>query len=98
MGDVVAISTGSHHTMAIKKDGSLWGWGWNSSGQLGDGVPFSSQIAPVRIMENVVAVDAGAFHTVAVKIDGSLWTWGTNFAEQMIRETFVQLPLKLWMM
>ena len=67
------------HTLAIKSDGTLWAWGWNGAGQLGDGTQVA-KYSPVRIgtENNWVSVKAGAEHTVALKADGSLWAWGSN--------------------
>ena len=82
MDNVVAVSTSdptaSAHTMAITTDGSLWAWGSNGRGQLGDGTKEDRR-SPVHIMDNVSSVSAGnTYTTIAVKTDGSLWGWGAN--------------------
>ena len=75
MNDVVAVSTSHSNTMAIRADGSLWGWGGNWFGQVGTGTS-EHQTSPTRIMDNVTAVSAGGLHTMAIRSDGSLWGWG----------------------
>jgi len=77
LSDVVAVSAGGHHNMAIRSDGSLWAWGRNELGQVGDGTT-EARMAPVRIMDNVRAVSAGQEHTMAIRDDGSLWAWGSS--------------------
>lgn len=74
------ISAGHAHTVALKKDGSLWAWGWNSSGQLGDGSNID-RYSPVRVGTgtNWSSISAGDSHTVALRTDGSIWAWGSNF-------------------
>ena len=79
------IAAGWDHTVMVKADGSLWAWGWNQSGQLGDGSPTNrlpafDNFVPVRIgPENSwTSIATGYFHTVALKSDGSLWAWGNN--------------------
>jgi len=78
MDDVVAVSTGGEHTMAITSDGILWGWGSNRFGQLGDGTTSESH-SPVQIMDDVAFVSTGYRHTIAVTSDGVLWAWGSNW-------------------
>jgi alpha-tubulin suppressor-like RCC1 family protein len=79
------VSGGSYHTLAIKTDGTLWGWGRNSSGQLGDGTR-DQRIAPAQeaLQSNTWrAVAAGHYHNAAIRTDGTLWTWGRNSDGQL---------------
>lgn len=73
-------AAGTHHSAAIKTDGSLWTWGANGFGQLGDGIlPDASNVpGPVGTATNWQSIDLGWGHTVALKEDGSLWVWGYN--------------------
>jgi len=71
------LAGGASHSLAIKTDGSLWGWGWNGYGQLGDGTT-DDRSTPVQALTGVAAVAAGGSHTLAIKTDGSLWAWGNN--------------------
>jgi len=82
MDDVVAVSTGNNYTMAITADGSLWAWGRNWGGQLGDGTTIDRP-SPVWIANSVTAVSVGGSHTMAITIDGSLWAWGSNWNGQL---------------
>jgi alpha-tubulin suppressor-like RCC1 family protein len=77
MDNVASISAGYLHSMAVKNDGSLWAWGLNNHGQLGDGT-MTSRLSPVKIMDNVASVSAGFFYTFAIKTDGTLWAWGSG--------------------
>ncbi len=71
-------SVGGFHTLVIKRDGSLWSWGDNIDGQLGDGTNIQKN-SPVQIsVESWKAVSAGAWYSLAIKSDGSLWAWGAN--------------------
>ncbi len=78
----IQISLGSYHTCAIKQDSSLWCWGLNYYGQLGDGTN-ESKSTPVQIMAGVSQVSLGGSHTCAVKQDNSLWCWGWNGSGQL---------------
>ncbi|MCL2152228.1 MAG: S-layer homology domain-containing protein [Oscillospiraceae bacterium] len=72
----VTYISANRTTAVITTDGSLYMWGKNDSGQLGNGNTIDSQ-TPVKIMDNVDSVSTNQ-HTVAVKSDGSLWAWGRN--------------------
>ena len=78
------IAAGYFYTIALKTDGSLWAWGNNDNGELGDGTT-TEQHSPVQIGTdtNWTQIVAGAEHTIALKTDGSLWTWGFNMHGQL---------------
>ena len=78
------IATGEYHSLSLKSDGTLWSWGRNSEGQLGDGT-VTQRNSPLQIGagNNWTSVSAGAYHTMALKSDGSLWAWGSNSANQL---------------
>ena len=65
--------------LALATDGSLWTWGANEYGQLGDGTTVDRDV-PARVagIPTVVAADAGSFHALALAADGSVWAWGFN--------------------
>lgn len=75
--DVVSVSAGGSHSLILKTDGSLWGYGSNIYGQLGGG----SQQG--LIATGVVTMAAGGAHTLYVKEDGSLWALGLNLSGQL---------------
>lgn len=82
--DWQTISAGSYHTMALKSNGTLWGWGWNFAAQVGDGttvdVLFPTQIA---VGSTFKSIGTGAYFSHAIKTDGTLWGWGDNSFGQM---------------
>jgi hypothetical protein len=73
---VVAIANGDFHAVALREDGSVWTWGTNEMGQLGNG-SYDRHYVPTPIgLTDVVAVGAARRYSVALKSDGSLWYWG----------------------
>ncbi len=75
MDNVVSISLGYSHSAAITSDSSLYMWGDNRCGQLGDGTT-EFECIPIKIMDNVVSISLGFGHSAAVTSDGSLYMWG----------------------
>jgi len=80
----VSVSAGREHSMAVGADGSLWAWGRNLAGLLGDGTTSNRRL-PVRVGTDSgwASVSAGRAHTVAIRTDGSMWTWGANWSGQL---------------
>jgi alpha-tubulin suppressor-like RCC1 family protein len=76
-----AVSVGGQqgHAMGLTSDGALWAWGYNYSGQLGDGTTIH-RLSSVRIGANEtwLSMGAGVGYSLAIKSDGSLWAWGAN--------------------
>jgi alpha-tubulin suppressor-like RCC1 family protein len=74
------LSAGGFHACARISDGTLWCWGYNAGGQLGDGT-FTDKRAPWQVMaagNTTVEVATGYDHTCVRKSDGTLWCWGLN--------------------
>ncbi|MBC2727352.1 X2-like carbohydrate binding domain-containing protein [Desulfosporosinus sp.] len=87
---VVAIATSEYHTLALKSDGTVWAWGNNYEGNLGDGTDIK-RLTPVPVkspdgtgyLTNIIAIAAGDAHSMALKSDGTVWTWGQNAFGQL---------------
>ncbi len=81
---IVTVSAGPYHTLAVRKNGTVWAWGCNMDGRLGDG-STTKHPAPVQVkgMTGAVAVAAGAKHSLALRRDGTVWAWGDNLCGQL---------------
>ncbi len=76
--NVAQVATGWSHTVALAADGTVWTWGANDLGELGDGTTTSRSV-PIHVsgLSHVIGVSAGDGSTVVVKDDGTVWAWGT---------------------
>ena len=93
MDDVASVRAGSFYTAAIKTDGSLWMWGDNQYGHIGnnggsdktDRYGYVYQTEPVKIMDSVsyVTFNEDAHTVAAIQTDGSLWMWGKNIHSEL---------------
>ena len=92
LNNVTQIATGSSgHSLALRADGTVWGWGNNRGGQVGDGMSGPHLIRPLPVLAtsprvptgNIIALEAGSVHSVALVDDGTVWTWGSNVVAQL---------------
>ncbi|MBI3978817.1 MAG: hypothetical protein HY331_11590 [Chloroflexi bacterium] len=82
---VTTVAAGAVHSLALKDDGTLWAWGSNTHGELGDGTTFNRNL-PVQVrsadgqgyLRDVVAIAGAWTHSLAVKRDTTVWAWGDN--------------------
>lgn len=78
------IEGGCGHSIALKVDGTVWTWGYNYDGELGDGTNTSTHLPKkLESLSNVKVIAAGYYHNLAFKTDGTLWAWGQNTEYQL---------------
>jgi alpha-tubulin suppressor-like RCC1 family protein len=78
-------SSGNNQCTAIKTDGTLWTWGLQTLGRLGNATTSGNALTPVTTFAGGTdwkQVSSGGYHIAAIKTDGTLWTWGNNFQGQ----------------
>jgi alpha-tubulin suppressor-like RCC1 family protein len=77
LGHVSAIAASTYTAFALSREGAVWAWGDNSSGQLGDGTKERSYLpVHVRDLRHVISIAAGGNAAYALEADGSVWAWG----------------------
>lgn len=82
--NIVAIAAGMYHSVAVRADGTVWTWGYNYFGQLGNGTTATSTRAvSVASLTGAVAIAAGQYHTAALLANGAVKTWGWNGTGQL---------------
>ena len=83
LGDVKTVQGGCAHSLALKNNGTVWAWGLNNVGSVGDGTATLRQ-TPVQVkagsafLTDINSVSAGCIHNLALKSDGTVWVWGHN--------------------
>jgi alpha-tubulin suppressor-like RCC1 family protein len=85
---IIAVAAGSEHSLALGADGVLWAWGFNETGQVGNGT-VSDQLVPVAVLTQVTSMAAGLAHTVARLSNGRVWRWGDIWRRDLAP---VQMP------
>jgi alpha-tubulin suppressor-like RCC1 family protein len=85
------VAGGAQHTVVATPGGTVWTWGNNTNGQLGDGTTTAHKTPDaVSTISGVTAVAAGQAHTLALKSDGTVWAWGANSYGQLGDQTTTQ--------
>ena len=84
LAQVKAITVGHFHGLAVRQDGTVWTWGRNDQGELGNGLA-GIQPAPKQAVgvADIHSVAAGAAFSLALGMDGSIWSWGYNATGQL---------------
>jgi len=79
LSDVVAVAAGMEHSLALKRDGTVWAWGANHFGQLGN-VALEDSPLPVQVqgLQGVSSISAGLDFSAAITSDGTVWQWGST--------------------
>lgn len=88
-GSWTKVTAGYKQTTALKTDGTVWNWGCNPVGQLGDGTVIcrSSPVQEASSSSNWIDISSGRCHSAAVKSDGTLWSWGLNNQRNLLDGT-----------
>jgi hypothetical protein len=97
--DWAAIETGGEQSYAMKKDGTLWAWGYNTNGQLGDGTTANKSIPTLININNIskLSLSGLSYHKMLTKSDGTLWSWGYNYYGELGDESTINknIPTKI---
>lgn len=88
----------TYHCICLKEEGTVWSWGFNDWGQVGDGNnDYRESPVQVKGLDNILSVDAGVGHAIALRNDGTIWTWGSNIYGQLGvgASAWVKSPVKV---
>jgi len=108
---ITAVEMGGYHAIAIAADGTVYCWGWNGNGELGNNSTAQSNI-PVKVLKGaysgttylgddsnnkITAVALAAFHSIALAADGTVYSWGWNNCGQLGNNSTTQsnIPVKV---
>ena len=89
------VAAGLLHTVALKSDGTVWTWGSNDKGQLGDGTTTDSS-TPVQVvgLSNIISIATGGCRILALKSDRTVWVWG-YFEDDGSKNANQTLPVQI---
>jgi uncharacterized protein (TIGR03437 family) len=84
LAGMVAVSAGEYHSLALKSDGTVWAWGDNTEGELGDGTT-TNRLTPEQVsgITRAVGISAGGYHSLALTSDSAVWQWGWDGVDPM---------------
>ncbi len=99
LSNVISIKGGQRHSIALKDDGTVWTWGWNGKGQLGNNT-LIDELTPIQVpgLDSVIEISAGVLHCMARRADSTIWAWGQNAQGQLGNDTSLNTTIPVQMM
>ncbi|SEN94699.1 stalk domain-containing protein [Paenibacillus sp. OV219] len=94
LSDVIHIAAGDNHSLAVKSDGTVWAWGGNEHGQLGDDTR-ENRLNPRLVvgMPKMKSVAAGQYTSIVLSEEGDVWVWGLQaYNVNDIQHGFIRKP------
>jgi|GEM_PF-663947 len=84
LSGIVDVKIGFKHAIALRNDGTVWSWGKNYDGQLGDGTNTQS-LFPKKVigLSGIISILVNSDYSIALKDDGTVWSWGENSSGQL---------------
>jgi len=95
---IIAVALGGSHSTALAADGTVYTWGYNNAGQLGDNTTAFNRLTPVKVLKGgysgttylgddpnnkIMVVALGGYHSIALEANGTVYTWGSNYNGQL---------------
>lgn len=82
--NIIGLTGGAYHLIALDNDGNVYGWGQSGYGETGCKPTQSIYVStPCNVIKNIVQIGAGEYFSVALDVDGKVWTWGHNLYGQL---------------
>lgn len=79
--NIISLTAGAYHLLALDKNGNVWGWGQSGFGETG--CPGFYVATPCIALKNATQIAAGEYYSIALDHSGQVWTWGHNFYGQL---------------
>jgi alpha-tubulin suppressor-like RCC1 family protein len=83
LNDVLAIAAGGNDSYALKRDGTVWAWGDNGYGRLGNSTAGNQALTPVQVSVSGITAIAAGYHALAIDKNQTVWAWGRNNSDQL---------------